>query len=78
MASGRRSPTSLTAAIDETAELLASNDDAFNVEDDQFNYNFGIEYTLTAGQKVYIRVGGYENDDYYTDYSYDLYVEKAG
>ena len=68
----------MTAAIDETAELCASNDDAFNVEDDPFNYNFYIEYELTAGQTVYLLVGGYENDDYYTDYSYDLYVEKAG
>ena len=64
------------APYDETAELLASNDDAFNTEDDWFNYNFGIEYTLAAGQTVYLMVGGYESSS--LDFYYDFQIEKVG
>ena len=49
--------------------------DGMYSEDDPFNYNFCIEYTLIAGQTVYVLVSGYPNGDY-NDY-YDLYVEKV-
>ena len=49
--------------------------DGMYSEDDPFNYNFCIEYTLIAGQTVYLLVSGYPNDDY-NDY-YNLYVEKV-
>ena len=68
--------TSSTAAIDETAEMCASNDDAFNSEDDQSNYNFGIEYDLVAGDIVYIKITGYEN--FHWEMSYDFQIEKVG
>ena len=62
--------------IDSSAVLLASNDDAFNSEDDQSNFNFGIEYDLLAGDIVYIKVIGYEN--FFWEMNYDFQIEKVG
>ena len=62
--------------MDESAVLLASNDDAFNTEDDQSNFNFGIEYDLLAGDIVYIKVIGYEN--FYLEMNYNFQIEKVG
>ncbi len=62
--------------INSNALLLASNDDAFNSEDDQSNYNFGIEYDLLAGDIVYIKITGYEN--FYWEMNYNFQIEKVG
>ena len=62
--------------INSSAVLLASNDDAFNSEDDQSNFNFGIEYDLLAGDIVYIKIIGYEN--FYWEMNYDFQIKKVG
>ena len=45
-------------------------------KDDQSNYNFRIEITLTAGETVYLKIGGYAGNSY-GEY-YTLYVNKMG
>lgn len=47
----------------------------YTLEDDMFNYNFGIEYFLSAGETVYIRVTGNEAHSMGTVYNFQ--VEKA-
>ena len=51
------------------------DDDGLNTEDDPFNYNFCIEYYLTAGQTAYIKVTGTAMWDIY---DYYFVVSKVG
>ena len=55
--------------------LLASDDEGQYSDDDPSNHNFCIEYALTAGQTVYIKVTG---TVFWGTYEYYFMVSKVG
>ncbi|MBR2964990.1 MAG: hypothetical protein IKC34_00400 [Clostridia bacterium] len=64
------------APVDNGAVLLSYDDDGLNDPiNDSSNFNFCIEYELSAGQAVYIKVGGYAIGD---TYDYYFIVSKVG